>query len=263
MTTNTEIKIWQDRQDDDQEQWNPVVYMKAEIAELRAALEAAQQQLAQRAGSGEAKPADGMQVVHQLRSITGHGSWQETDADGETLVKRMPHWADLYVFRTLYTAPPGAMQPGSNGCTKCGLTGIHACTGAPIPEWTDEKVSELHAVLSQYPAEQPDSGRDAAKPVGYVFGNSYWEEGNPRLTDEIRKLGAPRYAAPPAAAVQSLTDAEKLDAARLDFLDANPEKQLRYHKNRWALVGFTNYPYEVFRSVREAIDAASAKGVQA
>lgn len=35
--------------------------------------------------------------------------------------------------------------------------------------------------------------RAAPRPVGYMFGNSYWEEGNPRLTDEVRKLGTPRY----------------------------------------------------------------------
>lgn len=48
------------------------------------------------------------------------------------------------------------------------------------------------------------------------------------------------------------------DAALLDFIEAHPEKQLRCVKKRWAFVGFTNYPYEVFGTVREAITAAMA-----
>ena len=47
------------------------------------------------------------EAVYQLRSLTGHGEWQATDADGATCLKRMPHWVELYEFRTLYaTAQP-------------------------------------------------------------------------------------------------------------------------------------------------------------
>lgn len=71
------------------------------------------------------------------------------------------------------------------------------------------------------------------------------------LVHHICSLAAPAIAAP--------VEVER-DAARLDFIEAHPEKQLRCHKKRWALVGFTNYPYEVFGNVRDAIDAAIATG---
>ena len=51
-------------------------------------------------------------------------------------------------------------------------------------------------------------------------------------------------------------DALKADAERLNYLQANPGKVLRCHKNRWSLVALTSYPYPVFKTIREAIDAA-------
>jgi hypothetical protein len=54
-----------------------------------------------------------VELVHQMRSLTGHGEWQQTDADGETSIKRMPHWADLYEFRTLQVIAPQAATTAS------------------------------------------------------------------------------------------------------------------------------------------------------
>jgi hypothetical protein len=44
----------------------------------------------------------------------------------------------------------------------------------------------------------------AAEPVGYVYGNSYWESTNPRLTDHIRQHGEPRYAQPSQPEAQAV-----------------------------------------------------------
>lgn len=46
------------------------------------------------------------------------------------------------------------------------------------------------------------------------------------------------------------------DAERLNFIEAHPEKSLRFHKKHWSFVGFTNYEYDVFRTAREAVDSA-------
>jgi hypothetical protein len=37
------------------------------------------------------------------------------------------------------------------------------------------------------------------EPDGYVYGNSYWEATNLRITDDVKRFGSPRYATPPAA----------------------------------------------------------------
>ena len=56
-----------------------------------------------------------------------------------------------------------------------------------------------------------------------------------------------------------MTDStQALDTARLDFMQSHPEMSLRHRKRRWAFVGFTNYEYPTFPSIREAIDAAIA-----
>ena len=51
------------------------------------------------------------------------------------------------------------------------------------------------------------------------------------------------------------TAAQK-DAERLDYVQANSGYTLRKYKRRWSFKPFTNYEYEVFDTVREAIDAA-------
>ena len=46
------------------------------------------------------------------------------------------------------------------------------------------------------------------------------------------------------------------DTERLDFMQAHPERRLDYRKRRWSFNGFTNYEYEVYPTLREAVDAA-------
>jgi hypothetical protein len=54
------------------------------------------------------------EAVHQMRHKAG-GTWTECDADGETCIKRMPHWADAYEFRTLYVG--AAKAPAAQAVT--------------------------------------------------------------------------------------------------------------------------------------------------
>ena len=49
-------------------------------------------------------------------------------------------------------------------------------------------------------------------PVGYVFGNSYYEVGNPRLTEEIKRLGKARYGDPQAHNVATIKDSLTVQA---------------------------------------------------
>ena len=46
------------------------------------------------------------------------------------------------------------------------------------------------------------------------------------------------------------------DTERLDYMQAHPEKFIRYHKGKWAFLGFTNYEFDMHPTLREAIDAA-------
>jgi hypothetical protein len=46
------------------------------------------------------------------------------------------------------------------------------------------------------------------------------------------------------------------DAKRLNWLESHPSYQVRKHKKRWSCVEFTNYEYETFPTMREAIDSA-------
>ena len=46
------------------------------------------------------------------------------------------------------------------------------------------------------------------------------------------------------------------DAELLDFMEKHPEKWLRYRKGKWAFEGFTNYEFDMYPSLREALAAA-------
>jgi len=51
-------------------------------------------------------------------------------------------------------------------------------------------VTALQCIIVQpAPVQEPD---------GYVYGNSYWEATNLRITDDVKRFGSPRYATPPA-----------------------------------------------------------------
>lgn len=54
--------------------------------------------------------AAALQTIHQMRQMAG-GDWVSTDADGETCLKRMPHWRGVFEFRTLVVLP----RPAANG----------------------------------------------------------------------------------------------------------------------------------------------------
>ena len=53
-------------------------------------------------------------------------------------------------------------------------------------------VTALQSIIEQpAPVQEPD---------GYVYGNSYWEATNLRITDDVKRFGSPRYATPPIVA---------------------------------------------------------------
>lgn len=47
------------------------------------------------------------------------------------------------------------------------------------------------------------------------------------------------------------------DTELLDWLDAHPEFILRKHNSWWTCAKFTNYEYNAYATVREAIQAAA------
>ena len=59
--------------------------------------------------------------------------------------------------------------------------------GIPV----SEAMSQIIALVDPLPAP-------VQEPDGYVYGNSYWEATNPRITDDVKRFGSPRYATPPA-----------------------------------------------------------------
>lgn len=46
------------------------------------------------------------------------------------------------------------------------------------------------------------------------------------------------------------------DTARIDWLEHHPEFTVRKHKKRWMCTKFTNYEFNTYPTMREAIDAA-------
>jgi hypothetical protein len=44
-------------------------------------------------------------------------------------------------------------------CSKCGIAGIHACSGQPIPPWTEQQLAELDAALVELFRMEPESGQ--------------------------------------------------------------------------------------------------------
>lgn len=90
-----------------------------------------------------------------------------------------------------------------------GHSGRHGCE-----EGYRKQIAELRAALAAQYRElsnlvemQPGGALyQPPAPVGYVFGNSYWEVGNPRLTDEIKRLGKARYGDPQAPSAPSAED---------------------------------------------------------
>lgn len=46
------------------------------------------------------------------------------------------------------------------------------------------------------------------------------------------------------------------DEIRLNWLEKNTNFSLRFHKKRWSCTRPTNYEYNTYKTMREAIDAA-------
>ncbi len=66
-----------------------------------------------------------------------------------------------------------------------------------------------------------------------------------KMADELRRLHEEN---------ESLRkDAERLDSLELALKNG---KRLNFHKKNFSLIGVTNYEYEVFNTVRAAIDKA-------
>lgn len=95
------------------------------------------------------------QAVYQMRNRAKGGPWQETDADRATCLKRMPQWADVYEFRTLYTAP--AAQHAESGAS--------ARTGSQLTDqWTGaakalEERAEQAAAVKSWQQRVAESGK--------------------------------------------------------------------------------------------------------
>lgn len=58
------------------------------------------------------------------------------------------------------------------------------------------------------------------------------------------------------AKLKAENESLRKDAERLDFIESKNNMRLSFRKNHWSFIGFTNYEYPVFRTVREAIDSA-------
>jgi len=61
----------------------------------------------------------------------------------------------------------------------------------PIYAIPDELIEKIHVHATTQAA--------GAEPAGYLFGNSYWDANNRRITDDIKRLGKPLYSAPQSA----------------------------------------------------------------
>lgn len=89
-------------------------------------------------------------------------------------------------------------------------------------QWKEEDAAmkELRAALEQPQGEQ--------EPYGYVYGNSFWEAKNPRITDDVRRLGKPLYTRPHPPR-QPLTDDERQDvyAKAIKAIDNDPNLSWR------------------------------------
>lgn len=61
-----------------------------------------------------------------------------------------------------------------------------------------------------------------------------------------------------------MTDRERItDTMRLDWLEEHTQFTLRKYKKRWSCAKITNYEYNTYATMREAIDAAKTGAWQA
>ena len=118
----------------------------------------------------------------------------------------------------------------------------------------DKSLSKLRAAV--------EADWQHLKPYGYAPGNylSRCLKCNTVAHDVDKRATTCRPCAEAMHSAASNVQPKGLDTARLDFIQANPTLTLRHHKRHWSLVGFTNYEYRVFKTVREAIDHAMNGG---
>lgn len=76
-----------------------------------------------------------------------------------------------------------------------------------------------------------------------------WEKRNPNHKGWVEPLYAPQPA--------PVREPAATDTARLDYMQAHPEKFIRYRKGKWTFLGFTNYEFDMHQTLREAIDASA------
>lgn len=173
MTTNTEIKTWEDRLNLCPSAADLNRAMQSEIADLRAALEAANTRIAdlttaaQRAGSGALLGYIGSDSREKMR---------QNSIVHSVCPAIMPKPDDVkQPAVAVFTAPPAAVQPDSvlRSATELARAIWRDNYKADAPDW--EPLPDLMGVLSQIDNmvcgmrrgavdkfSQPDSGRDAA-----------------------------------------------------------------------------------------------------
>lgn len=98
-----------------------------------------------------------------------------------------------------------------------------------------------------------DLGGDYLNYDGEALGVQFYGIGDAHINAE-----AYYRAANPAAILALIAENAELrkDSERLNFIESQNHRTLRFYKKRWSFEGFTNYEYSVFKSLREAIDSA-------
>ena len=145
-----------------------------------------------------------------------------------------------------------------DACQKLIWANLRGCDPAYCAD-AQARLAEIETMLA---TAQPaaDGEREAfeawAASVGYHTERDMFqrEKYKSSLTWELWRVWQARAAQPQQAV--AVTDEVNPDTSRLDFLESHPN-WLRAHKGRWSCkVPFTNYSYPVFKTAREAIDAA-------
>lgn len=153
--------------------------------------------------------------VYQMRRIdrTHATDWVTTDADAETCIKRMPHWKDLYEFRTLYTAPvpapvtvPHEMVPlrmeFEPGYPEDVAFGSQMQMGR-LKKWLDK----YFAILATQTERQPQPAAQAAVPdhkIYAVIDSMGWSLDDTEKDDMYRLCCAAIAIVAPAAVPQGV-----------------------------------------------------------
>lgn len=186
MNTNTEIKTWQERCNAGEcnsfreGMKCEITDLRAEIARLQAALAVAQSDLE------DWRFTNGIDELerenNRLRAALADRDAKQGSSLYECVQAELPPMPEPHSVR-------------------------NSDENLPQHDWYAFDADQMQAYARAALAQRVGSW----EPVGYVFGNSYWEEGNPRLTDDVRKLGKPLYTTPPAVVV----DADKRDAERV------------------------------------------------